>query len=109
MKWRRGPTIQVPRSCYSCAILLHRCVDDTAGTRDPPSCTAAVIEQSHPIECMHWPLTALCAPAAGHYTIEACNTSQYEQHMRAVLGWPLGSPALKVHRGREGSNAGLGG
>lgn len=27
----------------------------------------------------------------GHYTIEACVCSQFENHVRAVLGWPLGS------------------
>ena len=27
----------------------------------------------------------------GHHTIEAAETSQFEQHLRAVLGWPLGS------------------
>ncbi len=27
---------------------------------------------------------------SGHWTIEACVTSQFEQHMRAVAGWPLG-------------------
>jgi 5-(carboxyamino)imidazole ribonucleotide synthase len=26
----------------------------------------------------------------GHYTIEACLCSQFENHVRAVLGWPLG-------------------
>jgi 5-(carboxyamino)imidazole ribonucleotide synthase len=31
---------------------------------------------------------------SGHYTIEACACSQFENHVRAVLGWPLGSPAL---------------
>ncbi len=30
----------------------------------------------------------------GHHTIEACATSQYAQHMRCVLGLPLGSSAL---------------
>ncbi|MEQ8748034.1 5-(carboxyamino)imidazole ribonucleotide synthase [Pyruvatibacter sp.] len=29
---------------------------------------------------------------SGHWTIEACVISQFEQHMRAVAGWPLGSP-----------------
>ncbi|KAJ8324671.1 phosphoribosylaminoimidazole carboxylase ade2 [Batrachochytrium dendrobatidis] len=33
---------------------------------------------------------------SGHYTIEACHTSQFEQHLRCILGMPLGSPALKV-------------
>jgi 5-(carboxyamino)imidazole ribonucleotide synthase len=28
---------------------------------------------------------------SGHYTIEACYTSQFEQHLRAVTGLPLGS------------------
>lgn len=31
---------------------------------------------------------------SGHYTIEACATSQYTQHLRAILGWPLGSASL---------------
>lgn len=33
---------------------------------------------------------------SGHYTIEACATSQYEQHLRAVMGWPLGATDLTV-------------
>ncbi len=31
---------------------------------------------------------------SGHYTIEGCITSQFEQHIRAVSGLPLGSPDL---------------
>ncbi|WP_180955581.1 5-(carboxyamino)imidazole ribonucleotide synthase [Bacillus sp. V33-4] len=31
---------------------------------------------------------------SGHYTIEACETSQFEQHIRAVCSWPLGSTQL---------------
>lgn len=31
---------------------------------------------------------------SGHHTIEACVTSQYEQHLRAILNLPLGSTAL---------------
>ncbi|MFB6154430.1 MAG: 5-(carboxyamino)imidazole ribonucleotide synthase [Haloferacaceae archaeon] len=27
---------------------------------------------------------------SGHWTIEGAHTSQFEQHVRAVLGWPLG-------------------
>ena len=30
----------------------------------------------------------------GHYTIEACACSQFENHVRAVLGWPLGATQL---------------
>ncbi|MDK2869041.1 MAG: 5-(carboxyamino)imidazole ribonucleotide synthase [Pyrococcus sp.] len=33
---------------------------------------------------------------SGHYTIEACLTSQFEQHIRAVTGLPLGSPELLI-------------
>ncbi|TVP84438.1 MAG: 5-(carboxyamino)imidazole ribonucleotide synthase [Alkalicoccus sp.] len=31
---------------------------------------------------------------SGHYTINACETSQFEQHIRALCGWPLGSVQL---------------
>ncbi|MGB5348976.1 MAG: 5-(carboxyamino)imidazole ribonucleotide synthase [Polyangiales bacterium] len=31
---------------------------------------------------------------SGHYTFGACATSQFEQHVRAVLGLPLGDPSL---------------
>jgi 5-(carboxyamino)imidazole ribonucleotide synthase len=27
---------------------------------------------------------------SGHWTLDACTVSQFEQHMRAVAGWPLG-------------------
>ncbi|KAJ8653644.1 phosphoribosylaminoimidazole carboxylase, ATPase subunit [Lichtheimia ornata] len=33
---------------------------------------------------------------SGHYTIEACETSQFENHMRAILDMPLGSTEMKV-------------
>ncbi|MGE4182208.1 MAG: 5-(carboxyamino)imidazole ribonucleotide synthase [Limisphaerales bacterium] len=33
---------------------------------------------------------------SGHYTIEACACSQFENHVRAVLDWPLGSTALRA-------------
>jgi len=29
---------------------------------------------------------------SGHWTIEACQCSQFEQHIRAIAGWPLGDP-----------------
>ncbi|MCJ7841003.1 5-(carboxyamino)imidazole ribonucleotide synthase [Lederbergia sp. NSJ-179] len=39
---------------------------------------------------------------SGHYTIEACNISQFAQHIRAICGWPLRkiqllSPAIMVN------------
>lgn len=33
---------------------------------------------------------------SGHYTIEACACSQFENHVRAVFGWPLGSTAMRA-------------
>lgn len=55
---------------------------------------------------------------SGHYTIEACICSQFENHVRAVMGWPLGSPQMIVpasamvnllgHRNRSGAVHGLG-
>ena len=36
---------------------------------------------------------------SGHWTIEGAETSQFENHMRAVLGLPLGSTAMRGHAG----------
>ena len=33
---------------------------------------------------------------SGHYTIESCACSQFEQHVRAVCGMPLGSTAMRA-------------
>lgn len=33
---------------------------------------------------------------SGHYSIEACACSQFENHLRAVLGWPLGDARLRA-------------
>jgi len=30
---------------------------------------------------------------SGHWTMDACQVSQFEQHIRAIAGWPLGNPA----------------
>ncbi|HMM13102.1 MAG TPA: 5-(carboxyamino)imidazole ribonucleotide synthase [Parvibaculum sp.] len=30
---------------------------------------------------------------SGHWTMDACLVSQFEQHIRAICGWPLGDPA----------------
>jgi len=29
---------------------------------------------------------------SGHWTMDACAVSQFQQHVRAICGWPLGSP-----------------
>jgi 5-(carboxyamino)imidazole ribonucleotide synthase len=34
---------------------------------------------------------------SGHWTIEGAETSQFENHLRAVLGWPLGSANARGH------------
>ncbi len=33
---------------------------------------------------------------SGHHTIESCVTSQYEQHLRAIFNFPLGSTRIKI-------------
>lgn len=33
---------------------------------------------------------------SGHFSIEACGASQFENHMRAILDWPLGDPGLRA-------------
>ena len=43
------------------------------------------------------PLVNEIAPrvhTSGHWTIEGAQTSQFEQHLRAILGLPLGDPSL---------------
>jgi 5-(carboxyamino)imidazole ribonucleotide synthase len=34
---------------------------------------------------------------SGHWTLDGCSVSQFEQHIRAVAGWPLAQP---IRRGR---------
>ncbi|HLF12588.1 MAG TPA: ATP-grasp domain-containing protein, partial [Gammaproteobacteria bacterium] len=34
---------------------------------------------------------------SGHWTIEGAQISQFENHLRAVLGWPLGDPSPRGH------------
>ncbi|HET7579939.1 MAG TPA: 5-(carboxyamino)imidazole ribonucleotide synthase [Bacillales bacterium] len=31
---------------------------------------------------------------SGHFSIDACETSQFQQHIRAICGWPLGETTL---------------
>lgn len=33
---------------------------------------------------------------SGHFSLDACETSQFEQHLRAVAGLPLGNPAMQT-------------
>ncbi|MGL4974474.1 MAG: 5-(carboxyamino)imidazole ribonucleotide synthase [Bosea sp. (in: a-proteobacteria)] len=35
---------------------------------------------------------------SGHWTLDGCDTSQFEQHVRAVVGLPLGSVALRSRK-----------
>ena len=47
--------------------------------------------------CADGPIVNEIAPRvhnSGHWTIEGAQTSQFEQHLRAILGLPLGAPSL---------------
>ena len=47
--------------------------------------------------CADGPVVNEIAPRvhnSGHWTIEGARTSQFEQHLRAILGLPLGDPGL---------------
>lgn len=53
--------------------------------------------------CADGPIVNEIAPRvhnSGHWTIEGAVTSQFEQHVRAILGLPLGSTALRAERVR---------
>lgn len=41
--------------------------------------------------------TAPRAHNSGHHTIEACASSQFDQLLRAYMGWPLGDARLRGH------------
>ncbi|MBX2971674.1 MAG: 5-(carboxyamino)imidazole ribonucleotide synthase [Flavobacteriales bacterium] len=41
--------------------------------------------------------TAPRAHNSGHHTIEACNSSQFDQLLRVYMGWPLGDTSLRSH------------
>jgi 5-(carboxyamino)imidazole ribonucleotide synthase len=41
--------------------------------------------------------TAPRAHNSGHHTIEACTSSQFDQLLRAYMGWPLGDATLRGH------------
>ncbi|MSQ31528.1 MAG: ATP-grasp domain-containing protein, partial [Dehalococcoidia bacterium] len=48
---------------------------------------------------------------SGHFSIDGCRTSQFENHLRAILDWPLGptdllAPAVAMANvlGREGAD-----
>jgi 5-(carboxyamino)imidazole ribonucleotide synthase len=34
---------------------------------------------------------------SGHWTIDGAQCSQFENHLRAIAGWPLGSTAMRGH------------
>jgi 5-(carboxyamino)imidazole ribonucleotide synthase len=47
--------------------------------------------------CSNGPVVNEIAPRvhnSGHWTLEGAKTSQFEQHLRAILGLPLGDPGL---------------
>jgi 5-(carboxyamino)imidazole ribonucleotide synthase len=33
----------------------------------------------------------------GHWTLDGCEVDQFEQHIRAIVGWPLGPTAATCH------------
>ncbi len=33
----------------------------------------------------------------GHWTLDGCDVDQFEQHIRAIAGWPLGPTAARAH------------
>lgn len=51
--------------------------------------------------CADGPIVNEIAPRvhnSGHWTIEGAHTSQFEQHLRAILGLPLGEPSLVANQ-----------
>ena len=85
------------RSSSPCASPTELGVDGPAGrraVRDAPTAS--------------WSSTSWrCGPHnSGHWTIEGSRTSQFEQHLRAVLDYPLGATAPDRAGGGDGQRAG---
>ncbi len=51
-----------------------------------------ITQDGHPVICE----IATRPHNSGHVTIEACVTSQFENHLRGVLDWPLGSTEMRA-------------
>ena len=100
-----------PRNTHEGGILRRSVVPadltaaDLARARDIASTIAAALDYVGVLAVEMFYLGPDAAPAerllvneiaprvhnSGHWTIDACAVSQFENHMRAVAGWPLGS------------------
>jgi 5-(carboxyamino)imidazole ribonucleotide synthase len=118
----RGPRAARPSSTPSRDRQARRCAARCSSARRPwpRACAALARARAEAIgatgllavELFQTPDALLVNEVAlrphnsGHYTIEGCATSQFEQHLRAVLGWPLGLATQLAPRWRPSTSSG---
>ncbi len=102
------PTVETINREHVCRIVLAPAPVDARASAEAQRIARAAAESvgavgSFGVEMFHLRdgtlLVNELAPRVhntGHYTIEACDSSQFDNHVRAVMGWPLGSPRMHV-------------
>ncbi len=102
------PTVETINREHVCRVVLAPAAVDARASADAQRIARAAAETvgavgSFGVELFHLGdgtlLVNELAPRVhntGHYTIEACDSSQFDNHVRAVMGWPLGSPRMHV-------------
>ena len=105
-----APTIRSPRTCIATVSCERPCapyVDQALQTQAEQWLGAIMGELDYrgvlTVEFFHTKTGLVANEMAprvhnsGHWTIEGAETSQFENHLRAVLGWPLGDTRPRGH------------
>ena len=89
----RAPADVSPQSAQNAIAMAHRIADalDYVGVLAVEMCL--VIDSSG--ERLIVNEIAPRVHNSGHWTIDGAETSQFEQHIRAIAGWPLGAPTIR--------------
>jgi 5-(carboxyamino)imidazole ribonucleotide synthase len=105
---RTYPVVETVQRQHICHLVRAPALMTAAEATEAASLAAAAVEAVGGVGIFGVELFALedgqilfneLAPRphnSGHYTIEACVASQFENHLRAVLGWPLAPTSMRA-------------
>ena len=100
------PVVETVQKNHICHVVTAPCSIDAAQQRKASALARSAIEAVQALGCFGVEMFLTregeilineLAPRvhnSGHYTIEACPCSQFENHIRSILGWPLGDTSL---------------
>ena len=100
------PVVETVQKDHICHVVTAPCSIDHAQQKKASSLARNAIEAVQGLGCFGVEMFLTSegeilinelAPRvhnSGHYTIEACPCSQFENHIRSILGWPLGDTSL---------------